>query len=49
MMKLKELSDTQSEFPPTKNIATLVFLYLFTHICRDKLKYANTYMQAVCT
>ena len=29
-----------SDPPPTQNTATLVFLYLLTHICRDKLKYA---------
>ena len=37
MEMLKELSDTQAEFPPTQNMATLVFLYLLTQICGENL------------
>jgi mevalonate kinase len=37
MTKLKELAGSISESPATQNTATLVFLYLLTHICREKL------------
>ena len=40
MLRLKELSGTSSDLPPTKNMATLVFLFLLTRICKEKLKYA---------
>jgi mevalonate kinase len=38
MLRLKELSGTSSDLPPTKNMATLVFLFLLTRICKEKLK-----------
>ncbi|CAI8035458.1 Mevalonate kinase [Geodia barretti] len=37
MTELKELAGVTSESPATQNTATLVFLYLLTHICREKL------------
>lgn len=40
MAYLKELSGSLSDSPPTQNVAALVFLYLLTHICREKLGYA---------
>lgn len=47
MVHLRELSGTNSESPSTQNTATLVFLYLLTHIfTREKLKYVYSYSQS---
>ena len=37
MKKLKELSGVDSESPATQDTATLVFLYLLSSVCREKL------------
>ena len=37
MKKLKELSGVDSESPATQDTATLVFLYLLSGVCREKL------------
>lgn len=44
MVYLKELSGSLTDSPPTLNVATLVFLYLLTHICREKLRCMHTHI-----